>query len=306
MSLLLSLERGPEMKLPIRIFLYVVLLVLASVFLGRFRTAYNASKPTDRMGEQVVQETAAVPAAEVSPTNGVVESTNVVGSATNTVVPTKPADAKAPPSVPSAPKQANSVGYLAGFVLTLLGLGGLVAWDVANLLGSRAGRAVMADDYIEKKDPEYDQAEEAWAQGNHLEAISMMRNYLKKNPSEQHAAIRIAEIYEKDLGNYLAAALELEEVLKQKLQKEKWGWTAIHLANLYSGKLNKADKAMEILNRVVNEYSDTGAAKKARQRLGIPEPDKEVEQTAAAESEPSTPPAADPNAHLPKGFRVKK
>ena len=34
-----------------------------------------------------------------------------------------------------------------------------------------------------------------------------MREYLKKNPREQHAALRIAEIYEKDLQNNLAAAL---------------------------------------------------------------------------------------------------
>src|SRR2546429_1455339 len=44
--------------------------------------------------------------------------------------------------------------------------------------------------------------------GNFLEAIQLMRDYLKQNPREQHVALRIAEIYEKDLQNFLAAALE--------------------------------------------------------------------------------------------------
>ena len=56
-----------------------------------------------------------------------------------------------------------------------------------------------------------------------------MREYLLKNPREQHVSLRIAEIYEKDLANPLAAALEYEEVLKQKLPAERWGWAAIHL-----------------------------------------------------------------------------
>ena len=60
-----------------------------------------------------------------------------------------------------------------------------------------------------------------------------MRDYYNKNPREVHVALRIAEIYEKDLNNHLAAALEYEEVLKKKLPAERWGWAAIHLVNLY-------------------------------------------------------------------------
>ncbi len=100
----------------------------------------------------------------------------------------------------------------------------------------------------------------------------MLRDYLKKNPRELHAALRIAEIYEKDLKNYLAAALEYEEVLKHKLPPERWGWAAIHLCNLYS-KLNHQDKTLNLLHRIVNEYPKTAAAKKARTRLGLAEPE---------------------------------
>ena len=58
-------------------------------------------------------------------------------------------------------------------------------------------------------------------------------------------------------------------MLGGRLPREKWGWTAIHLANLYSGRLNQSDKAIATLERLASEYPDTAAAKKARQRLGI-------------------------------------
>jgi len=74
--------------------------------------------------------------------------------------------------------------------------------------------------------------------------------------------LRIAEIYETNLGNYLAAALEYEEILKKKLPAERWGWAAIHLANLYSGKLNKTVEATKLLRRIVDEYGQTVAAKR--------------------------------------------
>ena len=126
-------------------------------------------------------------------------------------------------------------------------------------------------------------------------------------PRHQYVALRIAEIYEKDLGNHLAAALEYEEVLKHKLAPERWGWGAIHLANLYSGKLNKPAEAEATLRRIVDDYGQTAAARKARERLGIPEPvdlpeatDDTADQDDAA-SKPEPPPS-----NLPPGFRPKK
>jgi len=85
----------------------------------------------------------------------------------------------------------------------------------------------------------------------------------------QHAAIRIAEIYEKDLKNPLAAALEYEEILNQKLTPDRWGWSAIHLANIYSGPLNKPEKAIELLRTLVERYPETAAGEKASQRLAM-------------------------------------
>jgi hypothetical protein len=193
--------------------------------------------------------------------------------------------------------------YGAGLFLFGVGLALLGAHDISGLIGQRAEEFILADDGEALKDPAYEQAERLWADGSHLEAIQMMREHLKMNPKQQYVAIRIAEIYENDLKNYIAAALEYEEVLKHNLAPERWGWAAIHLANLYSGKLNKTDQAEALLRRIVDEFGQTAAAKKARERLGLAD-------TAAAAGSPDEPTAApgetDPDSHLPPGFRPRK
>jgi hypothetical protein len=119
--------------------------------------------------------------------------------------------------------------------------------------------------------------------------------------------MRIAEIYEKDLKNNLAAALEYEEVLKHKLQPERWGWAAIHLCNLYF-RLNQEQKGFDLLRRIVNDYPNTAAAEKARKRL------EQVEGGSGSEPMPMEPAvntaprtaSAQPQSNLPPGFRPKK
>lgn len=309
----------PLMKLAVRGAIYLTLLILAGIAFSKFRAAYQ-SAPTRVVDAGDIERP--VPSAadtnEVTTTNAVTVTNAVAGSETNAVVATDtnapaPAAAAVPPATGPAKKsdKSSALVYLGCFLVAALGLGIMGAWDVVQLMGNRAGRSVMAEDYTERKDPDYEEAEAEWAKGNHLDAIQMMRDYLLRNPSEQHAAIRIAEIYEKDLGNFLAAALELEEVLNKKLPREKWGWTAIRLSNLYSGRLNQPSKALAVLNRIVNDYADTGAAKKARERLGIPEPTPEAveEQPEVEEPEPTPepPPETPPDAAaLPKGFRKKK
>jgi hypothetical protein len=185
------------------------------------------------------------------------------------------------------------------FFLSVVGLGLLIGHDVAHFFGNRALKTLYNDEGEGMANPEYDAAEQEWANGNHLEAIRLMREYLQKNPREQHVALRIAEIYEKDLHNPLAAALEYEEVLKQRLPPERWGWAAIHLCNLY-GKLNQHDKSVALLRRIETEHSQTAAAEKARKRLeelGLTSDD--AAQHAAAEQPSSGP-------KLPPGFTLKK
>jgi hypothetical protein len=126
----------------------------------------------------------------------------------------------------------------------------------------------------------------------------MMREYLQKNPREQFVALRIAEIYEKDLRNYVAASLEYEEVLRKRIPAERWGWAAIHLCNIYA-RMGKQDKRKELLERIAREYPQTGAAKKARHILHLPEPDEE-EKAAPAAAPPE--PAAEPDEAEEKVF----
>jgi len=178
----------------------------------------------------------------------------------------------------------------------LLGLGLLIALDTSRYFASKTEEFLFTDGGEALRDPGYEEAEQLWANGQHLEAIQLMRDHLERHPSHQYVSIRIAEIYEKDLGNHLAAALEYEQILKHKLEPERWGWAAIHLVNLYSGKLGKAEQAQDLLRRILRDFGQTAAAKKARERLGEQEPAVEVAR-ASETSEASK---------LPRGFRPKK
>ncbi|MFN7140197.1 MAG: tetratricopeptide repeat protein [Limisphaerales bacterium] len=206
---------------------------------------------------------------------------------------------------------------LGGFLGVLLALGLLAAYDVSQYLGNRTVDFLFNDDLKGVHDPDYEQAEQMYANGKPLEAIQMLREYLRKNPRQQHAALRIAEIYEKDLANYLAAALEYEEILKHKLPRERWGWAAIHLCNLYS-KLGKNDQTVALLRRVAEEYSETAAAKKARKRLAMYESAGDMEALGTDMPEDPNMPEVlptkvaakktdeEPPSNLPPGFRPKK
>ena len=281
------------------------LFLLASLCLQRFRSNFSAVE-VKRPGLET-SEFAPEPAAEPVPdsltitTNGatVTVLTNAISggvSSAGTNVSPGGSGSKA-----KAPDKSRSFLWLGGFVASLLGLAGLLGWEVARWFSRRTGDVLLSENAPGTTDAEYEEAEGEWANGNPLEAIRMMREYLDKNPSEQSVAIRIAEIYEKDLHNYVAASLELEEVLGKRLSREKWGWTAIHLANVYSGKMNQPERAVAWLERIIRDYPDTAAAKKARVRLGVSEgqslPAEQREPEAGSEST---------DANLPKGFTSKK
>ncbi len=219
----------------------------------------------------------------------------------------EPAESGQPEELKSAAIQHDYHRMLicaGAFLASAVALGLLAAHDLSGYFGGSAVEFLFNEESKGQKNPQYERAEQEWADGRHLEAIRLMREYLTRYPREQYVALRIAEIYEKDLHNPLAAAMEYEEVLKKKLPPERWGWAAIHLANLYSGKLNRTDDAMALLNRIVNEFGQTAAAKKARERLGLPE----EAPVAPPVATPVAPLAANPAPaplHLPAGFRPK-
>ena len=205
---------------------------------------------------------------------------------------------------------AKTVGYFGALVAVLIVLGVMLARDVTNLLGSQTVEFLFNDEGEGFKSPEYEEAEAVWANGEPLEAIQLMREYLKKNPREQYVALRIAEIYEKDLKNELAAALEYEEILKKKLPPERWGWAAIHLCNIYS-RNGRTDEAIGLLQRIISEHPKIAAATKARKRLAMYEsgdPNALAADDTSNAPELSTAaetPAAPAETGMPPGFRPK-
>ena len=238
-------------------------------------------------------------------TNAVAMATNLAAKATNAVASTNPAAAG---EDFTQRKSSKRMGRLMAYGVTgffvFVGLSVLIAHDVSRFIASRVDDFIFNADLKGVKDPDYEEAEKTWAKGEYLDAIRMLRDYLNRHPREQYVSLRIAEIYEDNLGNHLAAALEYEEILKKRLPHERWGWAAIHLVNIYSGKLNRGAEAEQLLHRIVNEYGETAAAKKARERLGIAEPVTEV-PVAAPEPEAATPKKDEPPSNLPKGFRPK-
>lgn len=309
----------------VRIILYVVLLTVAclcavkSIHAYRsVRTAREAAQsaaidePIDQdapatntlSGTNSKATTNLVVVGTNLPANAAVAATNVsspTNSATTGTATVSKADS---PKTGSAKKTQSGdglsavVGYGAVMLLAIVGLAFLIAHDFSHFVAERFHKFLLSDEGEGFKDPEYERAEQLWANSQFLDAIQLMRDYLKKNPRKLYVGIRIAEIYEKDLGNYLAAALEYEEVLEHRLLPEQWGWAAIHLANLYSGKLNQTEKAAAWLRRIVAEHGETAAAAKARSRLGQIEGG--ADTASAEESEP--PP---PGMNLPKGFRPR-
>ena len=296
---------------------YAVLLGLGLWFGYRFTrslAAANASssasaESTNQLTEAVTNRTESTALSTNESTNTV--ETNAAAANGTSVVPVTNLAAKAatkvtkpPATLTRAEQTSRAMSWGAGLFAVIVCLGLLVAHDFSHFAAHRFQKFIFDDDLGSGKDPEYEEAEKVWANGNHLEAIQLMRDYLKSHPREQYVAIRIAEIYEKDLGNYLAAALEYEEILKKKLPDQRWGWAAIHLANLYSGKLSRGQDAIALLQRIVAEYGHTAAAKKARERLtaeGIAVPDPVIEEVNVSEPESNDPPS-----NLPQGFKPKK
>jgi len=159
--------------------------------------------------------------------------------------------------------KSRMIAALGAFVAVAIVLGLLCAYDVSRYFGRRAERWILQGGDPVLPAAELEEAEKLRKRGESLDAIRLLREVLQNYPDQLDLMSRIAEIYNYDLKNYLAAALEYEELLKHKLPDEKWGWAALHLAKLY-GRLNEADKALALLERLETQYGHTLAARRAR------------------------------------------
>jgi TolA-binding protein len=294
----------------LRLLLYVVLLGCMAAFGAGLYATYHAPKAT----ASPTKSTNALALALPTVSTNLPATTNTAATTNAAALTNQNAQVVAPANAPDddddvVRRRSGNLGRMTAYAIamffTLIGFAVMIGHDVSRYLAHRVEDFIFNDNLEGVKDPEYEEAERVWATGHHLDAIQLMRDYLRRHPREQYVALRIAEIYETDLRNYLAAALEYQEVLKKRLPAERWGWAAIHLANLYSGKLNKSEEAAALLRRIADEYGQTAAAKKARERLGIPEPVAEVVAPAPEpEPEPQNKPES-PASNLPPGFRPK-
>lgn len=307
----------------IKILLYVVLIVTATVSIQRFIVAYQerverAARAYDRWVEEETPELE-VASTNLTATNAPdarpEASTNTAGVLTNAAgAAEQGGEGAVPPTASPATESArpgSRLGwYAAGGLLAIIALALLAAQDFSRYVAGRVHKALYDPESEGAGDKDYEEAERLWANEDYLGAIQLLRDYLKRHPRRVHAHFRIAEIYEKNLQNLLAAALEHEEILKFKLEDERWGWIAIHLCNLYY-RLNQPEKAEALLHRIVEEYGHTQAARKARKRLGLPEDQAEGEAEAEATAQTGGAVAAEPPSEeeggfrLPPGFRPK-
>src|SRR5437660_8725322 len=92
-------------------------------------------------------------------------------------------EGKSPPSTYEGYSRAMTFGVL--FFIMIVSLGLLIGHDLSQFFGNRALKVLYNDEGVGLSDPEYEQAEQVWADGHHLEAIQLMREYLQKNPREQ-------------------------------------------------------------------------------------------------------------------------
>lgn len=321
---------NPKVKLGLYAALIIGAVVFGAMFYSTYKSVNKSANATNFPPTEVIpaitNATNAVttntnlPTAtnSIAETNTATETNTNSGVATNLIAsnivvePTIQTHGGVTTSREPTEGRGTMITYFAAFLGIAILLGLLIARDISEYVGSRSVEFMFNDEGTAQRDPEYEEAEQVWANGQHLDAIRMMREYLIKNPREQYVALRIAEIYEKDLKNNLAAILEYEEILKNKLPPQRWGWAAIHLCNLYS-KLHKTDEAVALLHRIVNEYGETPAAEKARKRLAMfetaGEEGLEAEIPEGFEAPPmpeKTEEQSDPKSNLPPGFRPKK
>jgi hypothetical protein len=221
-------------KLILYVILVIAVLVTGALFFKNFGKLFAEEKPAIEASAEPSPEPAPAPA----DTNAVIDTnaaaitnavadTNAVASVTNNLTDT---NLTAETSITNAPPETNAVAkaktptkkkskraaanpatgepdgpshiglWTGSFILSVIALGALIAWDVSNFMGNRTLKVLYNDDNASHKDPEYEEAEKIWADGQHLEAVRLMRDYYNKNPREVHVALRIAEIYEKDLN----------------------------------------------------------------------------------------------------------
>ena len=166
----------------------------------------------------------------------------------------------------STPDASRALALFAVYLITGIALALVVAWDVSHFFGWQAERLFLGGGSVASFTPVLWKAERLRKQTEPLEAIRALRDYLTAHPRQWRIAVRIAEIYQHDLANPLAAALEYEEILRRRLPRPARAWLMVRLAACYL-LLRRTDESAEMFRRVMAEFPRTPAAGKAMRRL---------------------------------------
>src|SRR5258708_6516121 len=86
---------------------------------------------------------------------------------------------------PPSKSMGRVMAYGGGAFLCGVGLGLLLAHDFSHFAAKQVEGFIFNDNLEGIKDPEYDEAEQVWANGNHLEAVRLMGVFLNKHPREK-------------------------------------------------------------------------------------------------------------------------
>jgi hypothetical protein len=166
----------------------------------------------------------------------------------------------------STPDASRAYALFSAYLIASAVLGGIVAWDVSRLFGWQAGSLFFGGGRVAAITPAWWKAERLCKAGQPLEAVRTLRDYLATHPRQWRVAVRIAEIYERELQQPLPAALEYESLLKLRLTPQVRAELLLRLAACHLLR-RQSDESAAVLQQVISEFPKTAAAQKAVRRL---------------------------------------
>jgi len=166
----------------------------------------------------------------------------------------------------STPDASRAYALFSVYLITSAVLGIFVAWDVTQFFGWQAERLFLGGGRLSRLTPAWWTSERLRKDGNADEAVRVLREMFVAHPRQWRLSVRIAEIYQHDLDNPLAAALEYEELLNRRLPRPARAWLMVRLAACYL-LLRRSDESAAQLRNVIEEFPHTPAAEKAGRRL---------------------------------------
>ncbi|MBG89949.1 MAG: hypothetical protein CMO80_24045 [Verrucomicrobiales bacterium] len=163
------------------------------------------------------------------------------------------------------------IGNTIAFCVLLTIAGFLCAQDFGDVLRFRMNQKIQYVDEASELNEDAEKGIYLMKRGKHQGALEILRKVVEQNPDAWEAQLCIAEHYDRTKENWTQAVSEYEDLLQMEMPAEKWGWTAIRLCNIYTGKLNEIGRPLLILKKLAIELPHTPAGVKAQKRLAMVE-----------------------------------